>query len=120
MHFDDSDVLQKLLPLNDLQLDEFPFGIIRMDLTGKVLAYNSCESNTSDLPKEKTLGRNFFEHVAPCTNNYLVAQRFHDEAELDVILPYVFTFKIKRTPVRLRLLRASSSASMYLLVERST
>jgi len=42
--------------------------------------------------------------VGPCTNNYLVAQRFLDCDELDEQLDYVFTFRMAPTPVRLRML----------------
>jgi photoactive yellow protein len=119
VHFEDADLLKQLVSLTDSELDRLEFGVVRMDHSGLVTFYNSVESTITGLKKEHTLGRNFFEHVAPCTNNYLVAQRFRDEPELDAILPYVFTLRMKPTPVRLRLLRATSCPSMYLLVERS-
>jgi hypothetical protein len=47
-----------------------------------------------------------------------VAQRFLATQDLDEVVRYVFTFKMKPTPVRLRLLRSSSAKNMYVLVER--
>jgi len=56
--------------------------------------------------------------VAPCTNNYLVAQRFRDEPTLDAELDYVFTLKMRPTKVRLRLLQTPEARRKYLLVAR--
>jgi hypothetical protein len=35
--------------------------------------------------------------VGPCTNNYLIAQRFLDSAELDEQLDYAFTYLAVRS-----------------------
>ncbi len=70
------------------------------------------------LSKERVLTRNFFADVAPCTNNFMVAERFLSEPELDATLDYVFTLRMKPTPVTLRLLRSAASRHMYLLVKR--
>ena len=90
-----------------------------MNADGRVTLYNSYESALSGLKPESVAGRNYFEEVAPCTNNYILAQRFLDEPELDEVIPYVFSFRLKPTPVRLRMLKSAAAKSMYLLVERS-
>jgi hypothetical protein len=51
-------------------------------------------------------------------NNFMVAQRFEDEPEIDAKLDYVFTYRMRPTPVRLRLLKRASMPHMYLVVER--
>jgi photoactive yellow protein len=68
---------------------------------------------------ESVVGKNFFVQVAPCTNNYMVAERFHGADELDEIIDYVFTYAMVPTPVTLRLVKSKSSPHQYLLV-RST
>jgi hypothetical protein len=50
-------------------------------------------------------------------NNYLVAERLA-ETPLDVTLPYVLTFRMRPTPVRLRLLRAVEASRRWVLVAR--
>lgn len=60
-----------------------------------------------------------FNEVAPCMNNYLVAQRFDDEEALDEILPYILTLRMRSTPVQLRLLKRRGGRRCYVLVERS-
>ena len=106
-------------------IDDFGFGLIVMDRDGRVLGYNQAESKLSGLPADEVIGRNFFVEIGPCTNNYLVAQRYQDSAsqqtsqdseELDEQLDYVFTYRMAPTPVRLRLLARPGSPRQYLAV----
>lgn len=114
--FDDSGLLDALeaIPLDGI--DEIGFGLIVMNRSGEVTGYNAAESKLSGLAAERVLGRNFFVDVGPCTNNYLVAQRFLDSDELDEQLDYVFTFRLAPTPVQLRLLARAGSPRQYLAV----
>lgn len=118
MLFDQPDIFDLLEQASPAVLDAAGFGIVRMGPDGVVQAYNRAESTLSGLSPEKVIGRHFFTDVAPCTNNFMVAQRFLDQASLDQTIDYVFTFRIKPTAVRLRLLRSPAAASMYLLVEK--
>ena len=118
--FDTADVAAVLDGLEDEDLDGLEFGVVRMDHSGSVVAYNTSESRLSGLTKEAVMGQNFFIQVAPCTNNFLVSQRYHDIEELDETLDYVFTYRMVPTPVRLRLLKQRQSPYQYLLVEKQT
>jgi photoactive yellow protein len=101
-------------------IDDFGFGLIVMDRDGRVLGYNQAESKLSGLPADEVIGRSFFVEIGPCTNNYLVAQRYQDsasqQASLDEQLDYVFTYRMAPTPVRLRLLARQGSPRQYLAV----
>lgn len=101
-------------------IDDFAFGLIVMDRDGDVLGYNQAESRLSGLPVPEVTGRNFFVEIGPCTNNYLIAQRYQDavklEVELDEQLDYVFTYRMAPTPVQLRLLARAGSPRQYLAV----
>jgi photoactive yellow protein len=99
--------------------DALPFGVVTMLLDGTVTGYNLAESRLSGLTRESVMGRNFFSSVAPCTNNFMVAQRFATEPALDVILPYVFSTFMKPVAVRLRLLKQPGRHRMFLAVEVS-
>jgi len=96
--------------------DDLDFGLVVMDRSGIVLAYNRSESERSGLSPENVIGEHFFQSVGPCTNNYMVAQRYLDEPDLDAIVDYVFTFKMSPTPVKLRLLSRAGSDRQYLAV----
>jgi photoactive yellow protein len=103
------------------RIDDFGFGLIVMDRDGDVLGDNQAESQLSGLPVSEVTGRNFFVEVGPCTNNYLIAQRYQDSAsqqvDLDEELDYVFTYRMAPTPVRLRLLARRGSLRQYLAVQ---
>ncbi len=99
-------------------LDALAYGVIVMTSDGVVVGYNRAEADLSGLAPARVIGRHFFTAVAPCTNNYIVAQRFELEPELDVTVDYVFTLRMAPKPVRLRLLKRLGAPRMYLLVER--
>lgn len=102
-------------------LDQLPFGVVAMTPDGRVTHYNLYESQLAGLSPQRVIGKQFFEEVAPCTNNYLVSGRFLDsgpDATLDEQLPYVFTMRVRPTNVCLRMLKAPGAKHMYLLVER--
>ena len=90
MTFDDPMMTDGLDALDAAGLDELDFGVV---------------------------GRHFFFDVAPCMNNYMVAERF-EETTLDVTMPYVLTFRMRPTPVRLRLIRTAASPRRWVLVSR--
>jgi photoactive yellow protein len=115
--FEAAGILAALEAASEEALDAAPFGIVRMGGDRRVLFYNRYESRLSGLSPGSVKGRNFFEDVAPCTNNFLVAQKFIDFVELDEVLDYVFTFRMRPTNVRLRLLKSEASAHEYLLVQ---
>jgi photoactive yellow protein len=114
--FADGDLLDALEAASLQLVEGLDFGLIVMDRSGEVIAYNAHESRRAGLDRHRVLGRNFFVDVGPCTNNFLVAQRFHDSDDLDEELDYVFTFRMAPTPVRLRLLARAGSARQYLAV----
>lgn len=105
--------------LSEMDIDTLEFGVIAMDRDAGVTAYNQAEAEISGLSEDRVLGRKFFTEVAPCMNNFMVAQRYEDPGPLDEMLDYVLTLRMAPTPVRLRLLREEDADVQYLLVERS-
>ncbi|GCL65818.1 phosphonate transporter [Pseudaquabacterium pictum] len=123
--FDQADLLDWLCAADPASLDDLGFGVIGFgpDTEAVVQRYNRTESLGSGLPLDQVLGRPLFNEVAQCMNNYLVAQRFDDaQADgtvLDDQLPYVFTLRMRPTPVVLRLLSAPGRPLRFVLVQRS-
>ena len=99
-------------------LDSLPFGVIGMNQDTTVRIYNATEARLAGLDPAKVVGAPFFDAIAQCMNNFMVAQRFEDEAELDVIIPYVLTLRMRPTKVRLRMLATAGAACRYVLIER--
>jgi photoactive yellow protein len=116
--FADPGLIEWLETASDEDLDGLPFGVVAMASDGIVVAYNKTESTIAGLRPEQVIGRHFFSSVAPCANNYMVAERFVQEAALDATIDYVFTLRMAPTPVRLRMLKRPDARRMYLIVER--
>ena len=121
--FNGPDLLGRLEALSDAELDELDFGVIGFDAGTAVRRYNAFESKAAGLSPQRVLGHALFAVVAPCMNNYLVAQRFEDAAadggELDATIDYVLTLRMRPVKVKLRLLAAPGAAHRYVLVQRS-
>jgi photoactive yellow protein len=120
--FDDAQLLLALTGASDDELDLLEFGLIGFDADGVVRAYNVYESKCAGLSADHVKNHPLFTVVAPCMNNFLVAQRFEDAAAatqpLDVTIDYVLTLRMRPVKVKLRLLAAPSSALRYVLVLR--
>ena len=112
------------LTLNDLEAmsdedrDALPFGVVGFAEDTTVNIYNATEAQMSGLDAATVIGIPFFDAVAQCMNNFMVAQRFEDEPDLDDIVPYVLTLRMRPTKVRLRLLAAAGKSRRYVLIER--
>jgi photoactive yellow protein len=98
--------------------DQLPFGVIGIDTAGFAKVYNETEARMAGLSPNKVLGIHFFDAVAQCMNNFMVAQRFEDEPELDAIISFVLTLRMRPTPVRLRMLASQSAPLRFILIER--
>ncbi len=99
-------------------LDTLPFGVVGLNHAGEVEAYNATEARLAGLSRESVIGQHFFLAVGPCMNNALVAGRFENERVLDATVPYVLTFRMRPTPVRLRLVQQPGVRRRYLLIQR--
>ncbi len=121
--FESSDLLHHLTRATPSELDSMTFGVIGFDAEGVVQRYNALESTMAGLSVARVVGQPFFEAIAPCMNNFLVAQRFEDAVAsgtaLDDTIDYVLTLRMRPTKVKLRLLACSASALRYVLVLRA-
>lgn len=122
--FSHAGLLDHLESMNDADLDTLEFGVIGFDADTVVRRYNAYESRCAGLSPQKVLGLPLFTTVAPCMNNYLVAQRFEDAAAagvaLDATIDYVLTLRMRPVKVALRLLAAPGASLRYVLVNRKT
>ena len=121
INFSDENLYTKLECLNTNALNEFDFGVVRMDPKGTVISYNKYEADLATLSQEEVIGKNFFTQIAPCTNNFLVAAKYLEAPEKrDKIISYIFTYRIKPTQVKLRLLVEPEMENQYLLVKKAS
>lgn len=113
-----------LRSMNSQELNSLEFGVIGFDNDAMVKVYNETESRMAGLSTETVIGNDLFNTVAPCMNNFLVAQKFEDSIEnnqtLDEILDYVLTLKMKPTRVKLRLISHPELNINYVLILRTS
>lgn len=121
-HFDDTGLCERMDALDDAALDRLAFGALGFDEATIVRRYNTFEAQASGLSPSRVVGHPLFTVVAPCMNNFMVAQRFEDalsgKLSLDATIDYVLTLRMRPVKVRLRLLAPAGPGMRYLLVNR--
>lgn len=121
LNFDSDDIDEKLYQASHEQLNKADFGIVRVDDKGCVEFYNRYESELAGVAPEDAKGRNFFTHLAPCSNNRIFQGRFKKgirSGEMDEQFTYTFTYKMRPTLVDIRLIRDSQSNNWVLVRKR--
>jgi photoactive yellow protein len=122
LDFDDGNALASLNGLSDAALDGLAFGVIAFDPAMVVQRYNRHETESTGLKPERVIGHQFFTEIAQCMNNFLVAQKYLDAQShatpLDETIDFVLTWRMRPTPVKLRLLYSPEIALHYLLLKR--
>jgi photoactive yellow protein len=122
LSFAAADLHARLAQLAKDDLDHLDFGVIGFDGDTNVCQYNRTESEAAGLTPPRVLGQPLFTNVAPCLNNFMVAQRFEDAQDdgtaLDDTIDYVLTLRMRPVKVALRLLAAPDTPVRYVLVQR--
>lgn len=123
INFDTPRLGQALSQSSTEQLNALDFGVIGFNNEGLVKVYNAYESKMTGLSYLSVIDADLFNAVAPCMNNFLVAQKFEDaahvKAELDEIMDFVLTLKMKPTRVKLRLISSPQLPFNYVSILRS-
>lgn len=121
--FDQPDLFPAIAAAPATALDALDFGVIGFDAETVVTDYNTFESRAAGLSPQRVLGQPLFTLVAPCMNNFMVAQRFEDAAQsgaaLDETIDYVLTLRMRPVKVKLRLLAGTERGTRYVLVQRA-
>jgi photoactive yellow protein len=121
--FKEADIAAKLAAMSSSEVDTLEFGVIGMDAQTIVRLYNAHESQYAGLSPARVLGQPLFTVVAPCMNNFMIAQRFEDTAKggtsLDATIDYVLTLRMRPIKVKLRLVAEPAYPLRYVLVARS-
>ena len=121
--FASDELLEKLHKLNDDELDQLEFGVIGLTDTGIILRYNKYETELANREKEKTIGKSFFEEVAPCTNVPIFSGLFFDgvaQKNLHAFVSYFFDFRMTPTHVWIHMYRCPISQTNWILVQKKS
>jgi len=121
--FNEASIAGKLAAMGPGEFDALDFGVIGIDAQIVVRLYNEHESKSAGLARERVMGQQLFTAVAPCMNNYMVAQRFEDAANagtsLDATIDYVLTLRMRPIKVQLRLIAEPEHALRYVFIARA-
>jgi len=101
VHLENINLAEVLPRINDINV--LPFGVVKMDLTGKILEYNMAEAELTGTDPNWAVGKNFFKDVATCTNTPAFYGTFEQGVKkgfLNAVFNYSFTHC--EVPVRVR------------------
>ncbi len=118
--------LAELLPrIPDSVKDGLPFGLVKLDLTGKILEYNMAEGDLTGVSPEWALGKNFFDEVALCTKTQAFYGRFVEGVKkgfVNAVFDYTFDHREVATKVKVHMVTVPDHLgrkNVMILVKRS-
>lgn len=114
------DDLRRISELSDAQLDELPFGIIRVDRDGRISAYNAFEARAAGYEPSRVVGTPFAD-LAPCTmvKAFVDAcRRGWEDRRLDEVLRFVFPHHGAACVVSVRLYFDRLGDQLWLFVSK--
>lgn len=117
------EVLQRAESLSDPELNALPYGMIQLDASGRILKFNQTEADLARIHRERQLGKNFFDDVAPCTKVKEFYGRFVDgvrRRKLYETFGYVFKFAHGWRNVAITLMYSDRTDSVWVLVSQQS
>lgn len=99
--------------------DNVPFGLIKLDKTGKVLEYNMAQAMIAGISPEQAIGQNFFLDLAVCTQRPEFFGKFKEGVDLGLLnTVFDFTFDLRMSPTRVRVHMVLVQGFVYLMVKK--
>jgi photoactive yellow protein len=117
------DLLRQVDQLTAKDMDVLPFGLIQLDRTGRILKFNQTEANLARINRDRQLGKNFFDDVAPCTKVKEFYGRFQQglrERSLYETFGFVFKFDHGWRNVAITLFYSDKTDSVWVLISQTS
>lgn len=114
--------LENVYELPNAELNSQDFGIIKLEDSGKILFYNTYESELANISPKTAEGKNFFFEIAPCTNNRLFLGSFQKGIEIGenkMLFFYTFTYRMKPTNVKVMIFRKSGAKENWVFIKKN-
>ena len=119
--FASDDCLKKLPQMSEEERDSLPFGVIQLDDHGIIMQYNQYEANLAQRNKESTIGQDFFQKIAPCTQSPIFSGLFFhgvQSDDLQAFVSYFFDFRMHPTHVWIHMYRCPNTKTNWILVQK--
>lgn len=116
-------VLQRVEQLTEDELHALPFGMIQLDEQGNILKFNQTEADLARVRRERQIGRNFFDELAPCTKVKEFYGRFLEGVERQQLYEtfgFVFKFEHGWRNVVITLMYSQPTRSVWVLVSQQS
>ncbi|HLL55300.1 MAG TPA: PAS domain-containing protein [Myxococcaceae bacterium] len=116
-------LLQGIDSLTEKELDQLPVGMIQLDLNGKILQFNKTEAKMAQINRDRQVGKNFFDQVAPCTKVREFHGRFVDGVQrrkLYETFGFVFKFDHGWRNVAITLMYSNKTDTVWVLVSQKS
>jgi photoactive yellow protein len=118
--FEAADLARKVEALASDELDELPYGVVKLDPKGVVQIYSRAEATLSGRKKRPTVGLDFWSEVAPCMAGPEL--RGHVEAAaalgaVDIEIGWIGDFDDPHGEIKIRVLSASDGG-LWLFMNR--
>lgn len=103
------------------QLDDLAFGAVQVDGKGRILLYNAAEGAITGRSPQEVIGKNFFEDIAPCTNEHGFRDKFDEGVQkgvLNTLVDWTFDNAMTPTRVQVHMKKAAQSDRYWIFVKR--
>jgi photoactive yellow protein len=102
-------------------IDDLPFGVIRLDGSGKVIFFSRTEAKQSGFGDRDAIGRKFFTELAPCMGNPDFMRRLEQAqsaGKLDITFEQVGDFDDAERELQVRMISASTGG-LWVFLQRN-
>lgn len=118
--FDSPDLVTEIEKLAPEEIDELPFGSIRLDRDLRVTFYSLAEGRLSGYGDRPTIGRIFFSEIAPCMGSEEFLGRI-DKARargtLDMEFNWIGDFSDLNRELRVRV-KSAGTDGIWIFLQR--
>jgi photoactive yellow protein len=117
------DLFLRVDGLETRDLDSLPFGLIQLDRNGRILKFNQTEAQLARINRDRQIGRNFFDQVAPCTKVREFYGRFQEGLQarsLYETFGFVFKFDHGWRNVAITLFYSDKTDSVWVLISQTS
>ena len=123
LQYKDVEVSTMLESLSPTELDDLPYGVIKLNQSGTILQYNAAEAFITGRDAAHVIGKNFFTEVAPCTNTPEFYGKFVEGFEkkfLNTVFNYLFDYNMTPVSVKVHMVLAkwAQEYEMWVMVKR--
>ena len=115
------DLAAKADDMGQAELDQLPFGVLKLDGAGRVVGYNRVEEEIASINYSDYISYNFFTDIAPCMDNPFFRGRFERGiAEGSLAMDFEFETDIdpRAENIRVRMLNARQPNMYWIFIKR--